>query len=58
VQILDPLVESRGQRTVLRESRTDAALCQSADTGKTEASHQAPRKEFTPVDRPAPELAE
>jgi len=58
VQVLDPLVESRSQRTVLSESWTDAVLRQGANTGETEAGHQATREEFTPVDRPASQLAE
>ena len=56
MKVLDPLIEGRRQRTVLREGRSDAGLRHGADAGEAEAGHQAPREELTPVDRPSQQL--
>ena len=50
MKVLDPLIEGRRQRTVLRKGRSDAHLRRRRNAGHAEAGHQASRDELTPVD--------
>ncbi len=56
MEILDPLIEGRRQRAVLRKGRPDAALRHRADAGKPKAGDQAAREKLAPVDFPLQQL--
>ncbi len=57
MQVLNPLIERWGQRTIRREGRLHAGLRHGSDASQAKTGQQAASEETSPVDAALGELA-